>query len=142
MLSVRGMDLGSMKEASLMVSSCGGGGSFLGGCGGLDPDKLGEDVVQSLLSCIGPYGFFQYKCGVHHVQCVPVNNIKMQTLAVLVAVLSSASNVKVYGTLLMTELKIDTMKASSVGGQHENTTESAMRVMHVPTGIAAYMQEG
>ena len=93
-LSIRGMDLGSMKEASLMVSSCSGGGVFLGGCSSLDPDELGEDAVQSLLSCLGPYGFFQYKSGVHHVQCIPVNNIKMQTLAVLVAVLSSTSHIR------------------------------------------------
>ena len=125
-----------------MVSSCGGGGGFLGGCGGLDPNELGEDAVQSLLSCLGPYGFFQYKSRVHHVQRIPVNNIKMQTLAVSVAVLPSVPDVKVYGMLLMAELKINTMRVSSIGWQHENTTESAMRVMHIPTGIAAYMQEG
>ena len=72
--------------------------------------------MQSLLSCLGLYGFFQYKSGVHCVQHVPMNNIKMQTLAVLVAVLSSASDVKVYGMLLMAELKIDTMRARGVGG--------------------------
>ena len=75
-----------------MVSFHGGGG-FLGGCGGLDPDELGEDMVQSLLSRLCLYGFFQYKSGLHHVQCIPMNDIKMQTLVVSVAVLPSAPDV-------------------------------------------------
>jgi len=146
-LSVSTTDLGGIKEASLVVSSRssggGGGGGGYGGYDNFDTDSSnGQDnTAQLLLNKLGPYGYFQYESGVHRVQRVPVNDVKMQTSAVSVAVLPSVPDNKVAQALPPTELKIDTMRASGAGGQHVNTTESAVRVTHTPTGIMAYMQE-
>jgi peptide chain release factor 1 len=60
---------------------------------------------------------------------------------VTVAVLPSLTDSQVNAKLPPTELKIETIRASGAGGQHVNTTESAGRVTHIPTGVMAYMQE-
>ena len=146
-LSVSRIDFGGVKEASLAVSSRGGGGGGYGGGGFDNSDSSSLDIndpeaqTQQLIQQLGPYGFFQYKSGVHRVQRVPVNDNKLQTLAVSVAVLPSLTDSQVNATLPPTELKIETMRASGAGGQHVNTTESTVRVTHIPTGVMAYMQE-
>ncbi len=89
----------------------------------------------------GAYGVFKYESGVHRVQRVPATETqgRIHTSTATVAVLPEAEESDV--ELDMSEVRIDVMRASGPGGQGVNTTDSAVRVLHEPTGIIITIQD-
>jgi peptide chain release factor 1 len=99
-----------------------------------------KEIVASITGA-GVFARMKFESGVHRVQRVPATETqgRIHTSAATVAVLPEAEDVEI--DIRPEDIRIDTMRASGAGGQHVNKTDSAVRMLHLPTGIMVVSAE-